>query len=132
MVGLLKQGDRVLLGHRSPQRRRFPDAWAFPGGHVEPGEAPGAALVRELKEELDVVITAPTGPPLAVISTDDFHLELWLIESWTGTPINAAPDEHDDLAWFDLAGTAGLRLAHAEYPEVLARVLTEDPAQGRR
>ncbi|GID92165.1 NUDIX hydrolase [Amorphoplanes digitatis] len=54
VTALLRDGNRVLLCHRSPQRRWYPDVWDLPGGHVEPGEPPGAALARELREELVV------------------------------------------------------------------------------
>ena len=55
---LLDQG-RLLICQRSP-RGRFPNKWEFPGGKVEPGEAPRDALLRELAEELG--ITAEIGP----------------------------------------------------------------------
>jgi len=41
-----------VLCHRSPERRWYPDVWDFPGGHIEPGEDPQAALRREVAEEL--------------------------------------------------------------------------------
>jgi mutator protein MutT len=124
VAGMLKDGDRVLLCHRSPQRRWYPDVWDFPGGHVEPGETSEAALVRELKEELDVVIDPPSHSPIAVINAADFRLLLWLIESWTGTPVNVAPEEHDEFAWVDRAEAGRLRLAHPDYAEVLSAALT--------
>jgi 8-oxo-dGTP diphosphatase len=52
VAATLHSDDRILLCHRSPTRRWFPDVWDFPGGHVEPGEAPLQALARELLEEL--------------------------------------------------------------------------------
>lgn len=54
VVGALVDHGRVLLGHRHPSRRWYPDVWDLPGGHVEQGESEVAALVRELREELDV------------------------------------------------------------------------------
>jgi 8-oxo-dGTP pyrophosphatase MutT (NUDIX family) len=56
VTGLLRDGDRVLLCHRSPGRRWYPDVWDLPGGHVEPGELPGDALARELREEVGIEI----------------------------------------------------------------------------
>jgi mutator protein MutT len=124
VAALLKDGDRVLLCHRSPRRRWYPDVWDLPGGHVEPGETPSRALVRELREELGIGIVEPSPPPAAVISTEEFRMRVWLVESWTGAVTNAAPDEHDDLAWVDLDGVARLPLAHGDYPGLLADVLT--------
>lgn len=126
VAALLKEQDRVLLCHRSLLRRWFPDVWDLPGGHVDPGETPGQALVRELREELSIHIVEPSQPPIALISTKEYHMQVWLVESWTGTVTNAAPDEHehDDLAWVDRCGYGHLHLAHLDYPGLLAGVLT--------
>jgi mutator protein MutT len=59
VAGLLVRQGRVLLCHRSPDRAWYPDVWDFPGGHVEAGETAPDALVREVREEVGVVITAP-------------------------------------------------------------------------
>ena len=123
VAALLKRRDHVLLCHRSPLRRWFPDVWDLPGGHVEPGETPGQGLVRELREELDIHIVEPSQPPATVITTNEFRMQVWLVESWTGTVTNAAPDEHDDLAWVDRYGYGHLHLAHLDYPGLLAGLL---------
>ena len=127
VTAVLRQGDRVLLCHRAPGRRWYPNVWDLPGGHIEPGESPAAALVRELHEELAVTISEPVLPPRAVISVDGFAMGVWLIESWAGAVRNAAPHEHDDLAWVDrreLAALAVADLAHPDYPALLTAVLT--------
>jgi 8-oxo-dGTP pyrophosphatase MutT (NUDIX family) len=67
---------------------------------VEPGELPGAALVRELREELGIGIAAPSGPPVREVHGGTFDMQIWLIEAWTGSPVNVAPEEHDAIAWF--------------------------------
>lgn len=97
--------------------------WDLPGGHVEPGELPGAALVRELHEELGIVVAAPAGPPLLQIHADAFDMQVWLIESWTGAPVNVALDEHDAVRWFQESQLAGLRLAHDSYLAMFAEAL---------
>jgi 8-oxo-dGTP diphosphatase len=51
---ILRQADRLLLCHRAPTRRWYPDVWDFAGGHVEPEELPEEALRREVLEELGV------------------------------------------------------------------------------
>jgi 8-oxo-dGTP diphosphatase len=61
---------------------------------------PGAALARELREELGIDIAAPSGPPVQEVRGDTFDMQIWLIEAWTGSPVNVAPGEHDAIAWF--------------------------------
>ena len=123
VTALLRDGTRILLCHRSPRRRVFPDVWDLPGGHVEPGELPGPALARELREELGIDIAAPTGPPLQEIDGATFDMRIWLIEAWTGSPVNAAPDEHDAIAWFTKDALGELSLAHDSHLAMFRRVL---------
>jgi 8-oxo-dGTP diphosphatase len=54
-AALVREG-RVLLVHRSPTRRAYPDVWDLPGGHIEAGETELAALAREMHEERSVQI----------------------------------------------------------------------------
>ena len=125
VAGLLRDGNRILLVHRSPERRWYPGVWDMPGGHVEPGERPGVALARELCEELGIDIAAPPGPPWQEVHADTFDMRIWLIESWTGSPVNAAPDEHDALAWFTADALGDLSFAHDSYLAMFSRVLAE-------
>ena len=121
VMALLRDGDRVLLCHRSPRRRWYPDVWDLPGGHVEPGELPGAALARELREELGIDIAAPSGPPVQEVRGDTFDMQIWLIEAWTGSPVNVAPDEHDAIAWFTEDALGELSLAHDSYLAIFSQ-----------
>ncbi|MEV5769555.1 NUDIX hydrolase, partial [Micromonospora sp. NPDC052213] len=100
VTGLLCDGNRILLCHRSPLRRVLPDVWDLPGGHVEPGEPPSVALARELREELGVDAALPSGPPVHEVHADTFSMRIWLVEAWTGYPANLAPEEHDAIGWF--------------------------------
>ncbi len=104
VVGALVSEDRVLLVHRSPRKRAFPDQWDLPGGGVEDGESEMGALTRELHEELGVqIVTSSTmhlcrltiGPAEAPVL-----VSAWLVHEWEGSPANVAPDEHDDIGWF--------------------------------
>jgi 8-oxo-dGTP pyrophosphatase MutT (NUDIX family) len=61
---ILRRGDQLLLCHRSPGRRWFPDVWDFPGGHVELGERPEDALRREVAEELEAELQGVDGSPV--------------------------------------------------------------------
>jgi mutator protein MutT len=125
VTAILRQHGRILLCHRTPQRLAAPNVWGLPGGHVEAGEAAEEALVRELAEELGIKVAPPSGRPTAMFDADLFHMRIWLIESWSGTPTNIEPAEHDALIWADLDQTRGLDLAHPEhYRPLFADLLT--------
>lgn len=120
VAGLLVDRDRVLLAHRSPTRRWYPDVWDLPGGHVQDGEDERAALARELAEELGVRLQRVGGRPLLRIEdpADGVRLGIWVVDRWTGDPVNLAPDEHDELRWVREADLGGLALAHPSYSEI--------------
>ena len=88
-AALIKPDGRVLV-QRRPEGGRYPSYWEFPGGKVERGEAPEAALVRELSEELGLDTDATHLTPLgfATESTEDGSLVLLLYIStvWRGVP----------------------------------------------
>lgn len=95
---LVDSDNRVLLSQRMDGEYR--GRWNFPGGKVERGETPEAALVRELKEELDVVIQARDLIPLTFISypypRHHMLLPLYICRKWRGTPNGI---EGDPLQW---------------------------------
>jgi 8-oxo-dGTP pyrophosphatase MutT (NUDIX family) len=124
VCGLLVRDGQALLVHRTPDREVFPGVWDFPGGHVEPDETGPAALVRELEEELGVVIHAPAGDAHLVLQDEGWHLRVWVVTAWTGSPRNLQPDEHDDLAWFGLEAALALDFADPEYRDLLRAALS--------
>lgn len=97
-VALIEEG-RVLLAER-PAGKSLAGLWEFPGGKLEPGESPEAALVRELEEELGIHVREDALEPLAFASHgyDSFHLlmPLYACRSWSGEPI---PREGQRFAW---------------------------------
>lgn len=97
----------MLLVHRSPGKRAYPNVWDLPGGVVEAGETELEALARELHEELGVRVATDTASHLCRFTAgppdDPARLSAWLVRDWEGTPANAAPEEHDDIGWFELA-----------------------------
>jgi len=103
-VGALVCEGKVLLVHRSPTKRAYPNVWDLPGGHMERGESELGALTRELHEELGVEIATDSASHLyrATVGSADARalLSAWLVRGWRGTPANLAPEEHDDIAWF--------------------------------
>ena len=122
VTGLLRRSGRALLVHRTPTRRWYPDAWDLPGGHVEPGEAPHRALERELAEELGVE-AAVTGERFAHVRGEDFRMDVWVVDRWTGEPTNRAPEEHDALAWLTAQEMGALRLADPRLPRLVQAAL---------
>jgi len=128
VVGALVDVDRILLGHRSPSRRWYPDVWDLPGGHVEQGESEAEALIRELSEELDVRVLERDVVPVARLHLDNdsespLTLGIWRVRRWQGVITNRAPDEHDLLRWFTAGELAGLALAHADYQPLFPQLL---------
>ena len=127
VAGLLVRRDRVLLCHRSSERAWFPDVWDLPGGHVENGETLTGALVRELHEELGIVIEEPAELDAVRVVTSEFDLSVWVISQWAGQPGNAAPREHDEVSWLSLGQVSSLQLADASYLDLLTNALASPP-----
>jgi len=98
-VVLIDAQNRVLLAQR-PKGKAMEGLWEFPGGKVDAGETPEEALVRELHEELDIVVLLGDLQPLtfASHSYEKFHLlmPLFACSKWQGTP---HPREGQKLAW---------------------------------
>jgi 8-oxo-dGTP diphosphatase len=122
VAGILIREGHVLLCRRAASTRWYPGVWDFPG-HVQAGESYASALVRELREELGVVVTEPVTESLFRVCAEDFDLRIWLVTEWAGTPSNAAPDEHDDVAWFSVSEAVLLSLAHPGYPSLIVNAL---------
>lgn len=119
VAGLLRRDNRLLLCHRQPDRRRWPNVWDLPGGQVGDGESTPTALVRELFEELGVHVDPPRGSPWRTLSEDEIVLHMYLIDHWTGEVHNAAPEEHDMIRWVSDEELADLELADPSYRQVL-------------
>ncbi len=96
---LIDPDGRVLIAERPPGKA-MAGLWEFPGGKVEPGERPEEALIRELGEELGIVVTEPCLAPFTFASHHypDFHLlmPIFVCRRREGTPI---PRDHTALKW---------------------------------
>ncbi|MFL5064437.1 MAG: (deoxy)nucleoside triphosphate pyrophosphohydrolase [Xanthobacteraceae bacterium] len=96
---LIDADGRVLIAQRPPGKP-MAGLWEFPGGKVEPGERPEATLIRELREELGIVVSEPCLAPLTFASHayPDFHLlmPLYMCRRWDGI---VTAREHARLAW---------------------------------
>jgi 8-oxo-dGTP diphosphatase len=119
-AALVGEEGRVLLQQRAPGRH-MAGLWEFPGGKVEQGERPEAALVRELGEELGIEVDPLDLAPVAFASADNqgryMLLLLYLCRRWRGTPraLDAAA-----LKWATPAQMAGLDMPPADVPLVAA------------
>ena len=86
-VALVDADGRVLIAKR-PDGKAMAGLWEFPGGKVEAGERPELALIRELKEELDIDVTEACLAPLTFASHayEKFHLlmPLYVCRRWKG------------------------------------------------
>ncbi|MFO1018597.1 MAG: (deoxy)nucleoside triphosphate pyrophosphohydrolase [Hyphomonadaceae bacterium] len=100
-AALFDASGRVLISQR-PQHKALGGLWEFPGGKVEPGEAPEAALIRELKEELDLTVEPDALDPYAFASHayPDFHLlmPLYVITRWQGV-VKLDPNAAQAMKW---------------------------------
>lgn len=98
-VALVDADGRVLIAQR-PEGKAMAGLWEFPGGKVDPGETPEAALIRELKEELGIDTAESCLAPLTFASHryDDFHLlmPLYVCRRWQGV---VTPQEGQKTAW---------------------------------
>lgn len=98
-AALIDADGRVLLAQR-PEGKAMAGLWEFPGGKIDPGETPEAALIRELHEELGIGTWESCLAPLSFASHgyESFHLlmPLFACRKWEGTP---RPAEGQRLAW---------------------------------
>lgn len=117
-VGLIDADNRVLLARR-PEGKPLAGLWEFPGGKVRPGETPEAALIRELKEELGIDVSAACLAPFAFASHgyEAFHLlmPLYLCRRWEG---QVAAMEGQALAWVRPQRLAEYAMPPADKPLV--------------
>ena len=98
-VALIDIDGRVLMSKR-PDGKPLPGLWEFPGGKVKKNESPETALVRELKEEIDIDTWGSCLAPVTFASHTypDFHLLMTLhaCRKWRGIP---TPKENQLLKW---------------------------------
>lgn len=116
VAALIKDGDRILLSQRRADQS-FPLCWEFPGGKIEPGESPEAALVREINEELGCDVSVGSIADVVFHAYDDFDLYMLLYrcEITTGTPKAV---QVLDVRWVPLAKLPELQMPPADVPMV--------------
>ena len=114
------EGGRVLLTRRSP-RMSMPGKWEFPGGKVEPGEEPPAALAREVAEELglEIEVGSRLGRGTALHAGRRIVLEVYRARRRGG---ELRLVEHEEHGWFTADGIAALDWPEADLPILPALV----------
>ena len=106
---ILYQNDGIIFGRRSYSSKSFPGLLEFPGGKIENSESSKEALIRELKEELDIdvkeedIFEFEGNESIHSLDDDgkDIHLFLFIVNKWTNTPI-IKEGIHDELIYVNL------------------------------
>ena len=115
-VALIDADGRVLIAQR-PEGKSMAGLWEFPGGKVEAGETPEAALIRELHEELGIETWHSCLAPLTFASHAyaDFHLlmPLFACRRWDGI---VTPREGQVLKWVRASDLADYPMPPADIP----------------
>ena len=98
-IALINNENEILLSKR-PQNKHLSGFWEFPGGKVEEGETPEKALIREVKEELNIDINNKCIAPLSFSEFDYNNFQLLLLlyicRRWDGVPMSM---ENNKLEW---------------------------------
>ena len=101
VVGAALLDEGRLLAARRSAPEELAGRWELPGGKVEPGEAPEAALVRELREELGVAAEVVERVPGAWPLKSPYVLHVWTARLLAGSAEPKPLQDHDALRWLD-------------------------------
>ena len=109
VAAVIRRGNKVLLASRPDNKP--PAGWEFPGGKVEPGETPEAAVVRELGEELGVRVIP--GAELETLRTGRINLHFIAAELPDGE--KPTPREQQQIFWVELTDDPPEQLLPADH-----------------
>jgi len=117
-VGVVARGGKLLLVRR-PEGALLGGLWEFPGGRLEPGEAPEAGLSRTLKERFALAVRP--GAPLAPVAHAFTHRKVTLHPFACRAPRGAVrPLFHTEHRWVDPGAIDALALPRAHHKIVTA------------
>lgn len=102
VAAALFDGTGNILLQTRPEGKAMAGLWEFPGGKVDFGETPEAALIRELKEELAIDAAVGSFTPVGFAGDEDLAIAILLYrcQVWTGLPV---PQDGQVLKWVSLA-----------------------------
>ena len=121
VAAALIRPDGTVLAQQRPTGKQLAGLWEFPGGKIEPGESPEAALVRELREELGIEVAVDALSPVTFASEAlagrHLVLMLYAVRTWQGDPQAL---EACAFRWVTVAEMAALPMPPADVPLVAA------------
>ncbi|MDB3914673.1 8-oxo-dGTP diphosphatase MutT [Alphaproteobacteria bacterium] len=98
-IALINENDQILISKR-PKKKFLSGYWEFPGGKVEKNEVPENAIIREVKEELDIDVNNKCIAPLSFSEFGYAEFQLLLLlyvcRRWEGEP---RPMEQNEIKW---------------------------------
>ena len=98
-IALINDENEILIGKR-PKHGFLPNIWEFPGGKIKKNECPEHAIIREVKEEIDINLSKSCIAPISfsTYDYDDFFIIilLYIARRWKGNP---KPKAHSELKW---------------------------------
>ena len=120
-TALIDEASRVLI-QRRPNERQHGGLWEFPGGKIEPGEGPIAAVIREIAEELDIALAAENLFPISFSASapsawPQVLLLLYGCRTWQGNP---TCEEGAELEWVEITALAERAMPPLDVPLAVA------------
>ena len=118
VCAILRRDDLILLAQR-PEGKHLALKWEFPGGKVEPSEAPEHAMIRELREELGCEVEIVAALPRSSHAYERGMVEMipFVCRLVPGSP-EPHPHEHAAIVWVTMAALETYDLAPADWPVV--------------
>ena len=101
---MLVRGDSVLMLKRSSNSSFEPGAYSLPGGRVEKNESFKRALIREVYEELGIIVREDDLEFIHAFyrkGKDELVAFVFKCSKWEGEPLNKEPEKHEELRWID-------------------------------